>query len=96
MRSFLGVLTVIALAGGLAAPLRADDSPAAFDPTVARRITPAEVQKRRDAGEKAIILDTRPNQAGGIIHGAVHVPGNELETWAKDVRKDALIVAYCT
>jgi hypothetical protein len=68
----------------------------AFDPAVARRIAPEEVQQRRDAGEKAIILDTRPVPTEAVITGALRVPNDRIESWAKDVPKDALIVAYCT
>jgi rhodanese-related sulfurtransferase len=68
----------------------------AFDAAVARRITPEEVQHRRDAGEKPIIVDTRLLQSDATIAGAVHVPNARIESWAKDVPKDALIIAYCT
>ena len=86
----------MAIVGGLVAPLRATDEAPALDVKVARRITPAEVQKRRDAGEKTIILDTRGSTSDAIIRGAVHVPNDRVETWAKDAPKGALIVAYCT
>jgi hypothetical protein len=96
MRSLTASLVVgLALAGVLAASLRAEET-AAFDPGVVRRITPAEVQRRRDAGEKMIVLDARGSVADGMIRGAVHVPSDQLDAWAKGVRKDALIVAYCT
>jgi len=85
-----------ALACALSAPLRAADAAPTFDPGIARRITPEEVQKRREGGEKAIILDTRPSPSDAIIKGAVHVPNDRIEAWAKDAPKDALIVTYCT
>jgi len=85
-----------ALACGLAAPLRAEETARVFDPGVVRRITPEEVQRRRHAGEKPIILDARASVSDVIIHGAVHVPNERIEAWAKDAPRDALIVAYCT
>ena len=84
-----------ALACGLA-PLRAEETARVFDPGVVRRITPEEVQRRRHAGEKPIILDARASVSDVIIHGAVHVPNERIEAWAKDAPRDALIVAYCT
>jgi len=90
------VAVAAALVCALSARLRAADTPTAFDPGVARRITPEEVQKRRQHGEKAIILDTRPSPSDAIIKGAVHVPNDRIESWAKDAPKDALIVTYCT
>ena len=67
-----------------------------FDPAVARRITPAEVKKRMDAGEKTIVVDSRSSPGDTIIKGAVHVPNAKLDAWAKDIAKDTLIVSYCT
>jgi hypothetical protein len=96
MASIVSRLVVAgAVAWSLAAPLRAEQSPV-FDPAVVRRITPEEVQQRRDAGEKPIILDARASVGDVIARGAVHVPNERIETWAKDVPKGALIVAYCT
>jgi hypothetical protein len=89
------VVVATALACALAAPLRAEETARAFDPAVARRITPDEVQRRRQAGEKPIILDARGAVSDVTIRGAVHVPSDRIEAWAKDRPKDALIVAYC-
>jgi len=97
MRSItIRVAIATVLACGLAGALRAEEGARPFDPGVARRITPEEVQRRRDAGERPIILDTRGSVADGMAQGAVHVPNERIEAWAKDVPKDALIVAYCT
>ena len=74
------------------APLRAAD----FDRDTARRLAPEEVQRRIAAGEKAIILDTRSSLGDDKAKDALHVPNDRIEAWAKDVPKDALIVAYCT
>jgi len=54
------------------------------------------VKQRRDAGERPIILDARASVGDVIIRGAVHVPNERIEAWAKDTPKDVLIVAYCT
>ncbi|TMA85142.1 MAG: hypothetical protein E6J77_12140 [Deltaproteobacteria bacterium] len=80
----------------LAAPLRAEDTARDFDPAVARRITPDEVQERLKAGEKPIMLDARASVGDVVAQGAVHVPSDRLEAWAKDVPRKSLIVAYCT
>jgi|RhiMetdeSRZDD1v2_1073273.scaffolds.fasta_scaffold1691562_2 hypothetical protein len=76
----------------VAAPLHAAD----LDRGVARRLAPEEVQRRIAAGAKPIILDTRASLGDDKAKGAVHVPNDRIEAWAKDVPKDALIVAYCT
>ncbi len=68
----------------------------AFDPKVARRITPDEVKKRMDAGEKVVFVDTRSSFSGPIVKGAHHVPSNKLDDWSKELAKDTLVVAYCT
>jgi hypothetical protein len=90
------VVVATALACSLVGVLRAADTPPAFDPAVARRITPEEVQKRRAAGEKPIILDTRGSVGDVVAQGAVRVPNDQIEIWAKDVPKKTWIVAYCT
>jgi hypothetical protein len=90
------VAVAAALLCTLAAPLRAEETAQGFDPTVARRITPAEVQQRLKAGEKAILVDARSSVGDLVAQGAVRVPPDRLEAWAKDVPKKSLIVAYCT
>ena len=80
----------------LAAPLRAEDTARGFDPAVARRITPDEVQQHLKAGEKPIMLDARASVGDVVAQGAVHVPSDRLDGWAKDVPKKSLIVAYCS
>jgi hypothetical protein len=91
----LRVLVTIALACGFAVPLRAEEK-VAFDPSVARRIKPEEVRQRQKAGQKPIIVDTRASVSDEIVKGAVVVPADGLEAWAKGIPKNALIVAYCT
>ena len=68
----------------------------AFDPKVARRITPDDVKKRMDAGEKVVFIDTRSGFSGPVIKGAQHVTSDKIEGWSKEIAKDMLIVAYCT
>ena len=86
------LLLAAVLVAAVAAPLRAAD----LDPGVARRLAPEDVQRRIGAGEKPIILDTRTSLGDEKAKGAQHVPNDRIEAWAKDVPKDALIVAYCT
>jgi len=96
MVSIIGRLVVAgAVAWSLAVPVRAEQAPV-FDPGVVRRITPEDVQQRRVTGEKPIIVDARASVRDLIVQGAVQVPNERIETWAKDIPKDALIVAYCT
>jgi rhodanese-related sulfurtransferase len=59
-------------------------------------MTPDEVQQHRKAGDKLIVLDARAQVTDAIIPGAVHVPNDEIDAWAKGKPKDALIVTYCT
>ena len=89
-------VVVTALLCSLAAPLRAEEAARGVDPGVARRITPDEVQQRLKTGEKPIMLDARASAGDVEARGAVHVPSDRLEAWAKDVPKKSLIVAYCT
>lgn len=94
MHSIAGrMLVATALVCGLIAPLRAEEG---FDPKVARRLKPEEVQQRRSKGERVIIIDTRSNVGDTIVKGAVQVPNDRIEAWAKSAPKKALIVAYCT
>lgn len=67
-----------------------------YDPAVARRMTAEELKKHVDAKEKVYILDTRGHVQGPIVKGAAMVPVLDIDTWAKDIPKNSLIVAYCT
>ena len=86
----------VVLVASVLAPLRAEDAAPAFDARVARRITSAEVKRDRDRGDKMIILDTRGSLRDAVAHGAVPVTDDRIESWAKGIPKDSLIVAYCT
>ena len=90
------IVFAVALTCGLAARARAEEPARPSDPAVARRMTPAEVQQHRKAGDKLIVLDARAQATDAIIPGAVHVPNEEIDAWAKGQPKDTLIVAYCS
>ena len=90
------LMVAIALATALAGVARADEPARTVEPAVARRITTQEFVRRRDAGEKPIILDTRESVGGVIAQGAQPVTNERIPEWAKHVPKDAWIVAYCT
>jgi rhodanese-related sulfurtransferase len=79
-----------AVAAATPAPVASQPSPA--EPRV---ITIEEVRERMDRGEKVLFVDARGTVSGPAIKGAAHVPPAEVEKWAADVKKDALVVAYC-
>lgn len=60
------------------------------------QITAKDLKARLDKGEKVTIIDARHDVGGQILKGAIHVPMDKLEEWAKDADKDAVIVTYCT
>ena len=90
------IMLTAAVACGLAVLARAEEPARSFDPEVARRMNPEDVQKHRTAGDKVIIVDARAQETDVVIPGAVHVPNDEIDAWAKGTPKDALIVTYCT
>ena len=49
-----------------------------------------------DKGDKVIIIDARHSLGGEILKGAIHVPSDKLDDWAKNADKTAVIVTYCT
>ena len=61
-----------------------------------QHMTAKELKTRLDNGEKILIIDARHDLAGQMIKGAIHVPSDKLDAWAKDVDKSAVIVSYCT
>lgn len=83
------ILTLLAAASLFAAP-RANGEDGKHE------ITAKELKQRMDKGEKVIIIDARHNLNGEIIKGAVHVPMDKLEDWAKGIDKKTVIVSYCT
>ena len=83
------VLTLLVAASLFAAPkAKADDAK--------HEITAKELKQRMDKGEKVIIIDARHDLNGQIIKGAIHVPMDKLEDWAKGVDKKTIIASYCT
>jgi rhodanese-related sulfurtransferase len=59
-------------------------------------VTASELKQRLDRGDKIFIVDARHDLAGQVIKGAVQVTSDKLESWAKTVDKNAVIVTYCT
>ncbi|HEV8483688.1 MAG TPA: rhodanese-like domain-containing protein [Blastocatellia bacterium] len=55
-----------------------------------------DLKQRLDKGEKIVILDAREGLNGQIIKGAIHLPEDKLEEWAKTADKATVIVTYCT
>lgn len=74
----------------------ADAAKPAFDVNVARRVTADEVKSQIDAGTKVYVIDNRSSFTGQMAKGAAHVPIAKIAEWAKEIPKDAMIVAYCT
>jgi rhodanese-related sulfurtransferase len=62
----------------------------------AKQMTAKDLKARLDKGEKVIIIDARHELGGQILKGAIHVPSDKLDDWAKDADKSAVIVTYCT
>lgn len=60
-------------------------------------VTPAEVARRLDGGERFRLLDVRTRQeyAAGHIPGAQLVPLDELRQSLDEIRRDGPIVVYC-
>ena len=103
-RILLAMVLATALAGGVVAQtdkhvhehgsVKAVESKAS--PDTKPQITAKDLKERLDKGEKIIIIDARHDVGGQILKGAIHVPMDKLEEWAKDADKDAVIVTYCT
>ena len=74
---------------------RAADSKDSAD-SVKQQMTAKDLKARLDKGDKVIIIDARHELGGQIIKGAIHVPSDKLDDWAKDADKSAVIVTYCT
>ena len=64
------------------------------------RISPAEVKRRIDAGERVTLLDSRaPAQWAASptkLPDAIRVPLDEIESHLGEIPRDGLVVAYCT
>ena len=61
-----------------------------------QQMTAKDLKARLDKGDKVIIIDARHELGGQILKGAIHVPSDKLDDWAKDADKNAVIVTYCT
>lgn len=86
-RNVMVASIVITLSCAALAASRGSDKP---------QITAAQLKERLDKGEKVTIIDARHDVGGQIVKGAIHVPMDKLEDWAKGVDKSAMIVTYCT
>lgn len=61
-----------------------------------QQMTAKDLKARLDKGDKVIIIDARHELGGQILKGAIHVPSDKLDDWARDADKSAVIVTYCT
>lgn len=75
--------------------VKAADSKTSAD-TAKQQMTAKDLKARLDKGETVIIIDARHDLGGQILKGAIHVPSDRLDDWAKDADKSAIIVTYCT
>ena len=90
---------LLVAAGALAQTVKHDhDHGAAKDSADAAKpqMTAKDLKARLVKGEKVIIIDARHDLGGEILKGAIHVPSDKLDDWAKDADKGAVIVTYCT
>ena len=60
------------------------------------QIAAKDLKARIEKGEKITIIDARHDVGGEMIKGAIHVPSDRLEAWAKSADKNSVIVTYCT
>lgn len=86
----------ILIGGGIARATQHDHEKKESKDAAKPHMTAKELKGRLDKGEKVIIIDARHDLAGQIIKGAVHVPIEKLDDWAKAADKSAVIVTYCT
>jgi rhodanese-related sulfurtransferase len=61
-----------------------------------QQMTAKDLKARLDRGDQVVIIDARHSLGGQILKGAIHVPSDKLEDWAKTADKNAVIVTYCT
>lgn len=100
---FAAVITMAVLVGGGIAQATQHDHGAVkgaeekhSTDAAKQQMTAEDLKLRLDKGEKVIIIDARHDLAGQIIKGAIHVPSDKLDAFAKDADKNAVIVTYCT
>jgi rhodanese-related sulfurtransferase len=90
------MLTMALLAGGAIAQAAQHDHGTTGGQAAKQQMTAKDLKARLDKGENVTIIDARHELGGQIIKGAIHVPSDKLDAWAKDADKNAVIVTYCT
>src|SRR5215813_4058434 len=99
-RTFLGVIGVTLLIAGVAAARNRGVARVSMIGTdggaPTHQLSATDLKARLDKNQNVIILDARTDLNGQIIKGAIHVPLNKVEEWAKRADKKAVIVTYCT
>ena len=105
IKSMLAIIVVILLAGAASAQMdkhthehgsgAVADSKASTE-SVKPQIAAKDLKAQIDKGEKITIIDARHDVGGEMIKGAIHVPSDRLEAWAKSADKNSVIVTYCT
>jgi rhodanese-related sulfurtransferase len=93
----LAALTLVVAAGAFAQNGEHSSSrEKGADETAKHQMTARDLKQRIDKGEKVIVIDARHSLNGQMLKGAIHVPTDKLNEWAKDAEKTAVIVTYCT
>jgi rhodanese-related sulfurtransferase len=59
-------------------------------------ISAKDLKARLDKNEKVVMIDARSHVNGQMLKGAIHLPADKLEEWARSADKDTFIVTYCT
>ena len=95
-RLLLAATALVALMGIAAFAQDAKQHEHAAADGASQQMSAKDLKAKLDKGEKVIILDARHELGGQILKGAVHVPSDKLDDWAKTADKNAVIVTYCT
>src|ERR1051325_818920 len=95
-RLLLAASALVALMGiaAFAQDAKQHERAAADGPS--QQMSAKDLKAKLDKGDKVIILDARHDLGGQILKGAIHVPSDKLDDWAKTADKSAVIVTYCT
>ena len=68
--------------------------------TEVARISPDEIARRMERGERFTFLDARNDQAwtdsGVKLPGAIRIPADEVGSRLREIPRDRPVVAYCT
>lgn len=104
-RSFVLPLCAVSLALSALAPSASAQEPAVAATTARtastaaaaepRLITVDEVRSQLDHGMKIVFVDARSPVTGAAIEGAVNVPIDKVDEWAKGVSPETVVVTYC-